>query len=119
MKIEPTKSGFKVSHTTREVWGVDDDSENVKTDYTRFSISLEGEQWMVGRKRSTRKPVRNYITEVSFREGNGLRIKGFRYSPTKTKAFGFGKLTAEAIAKQLTDGTFGKRYFGVKVDPLN
>lgn len=40
--ITRTRSGFKIEHTTREVWGVDDPSENIKRTPEEFDKALSG-----------------------------------------------------------------------------
>jgi hypothetical protein len=91
---------------------------NGEMKFTRFAVSLAGETWEKGRKRATRRPQTNYLTSASFKAGDGMKINRFTFSADRAKAFAFAKFTAEAIAKQLTDGSFGKRYFDVKVEPL-
>lgn len=87
-------------------------------DYTKFAVTLEGERWITGRKRRTVQRIPYYISSVSFKEGDGLRIKRFQYSSDKAKALALAKFTAEAIVKQLSDGSWGRRYLGVKIESL-
>ena len=46
MKITPTKRGFNIQHTTREVWGVDDDDAPTITgshyDYVHQAWTQDG-----------------------------------------------------------------------------
>lgn len=53
MKITPTKTGFNIQHTTREIWGVDDPHWKVQTkipyfNYTKtFNTFEEAQHWTV------------------------------------------------------------------------
>lgn len=70
-------------------------------------IALEG--WEKQRGSRHKRPITFYVTGLSYKDGDGTKIKSFTYNLDKAKAKQFGKFNAEGYAQQMNSPSFGAK----------